>query len=82
MTPAAAAIISRWIFPGVVPLYASDVTRDRQKGLQRLGTRDLPSAATRRRAIAVRRVGVNTSPEPAGGCVSPPVCSRFRAKLR
>ncbi|ETI48673.1 hypothetical protein F441_07331 [Phytophthora nicotianae CJ01A1] len=42
MTPAAAAIISRWIFPGVVPLYASDVTRDRQKGLQRLGTRDLP----------------------------------------
>ncbi|ETM98546.1 hypothetical protein PPTG_24593 [Phytophthora nicotianae INRA-310] len=42
MTPAAVAIISRWIFLGVVPLYASDVTRDRQKGLQRLGTRDLP----------------------------------------
>ncbi|KAG2783407.1 hypothetical protein PC129_g14137 [Phytophthora cactorum] len=55
LTPRVVAIISRWIFPihpGVVPLCASDATRDCQKGLQRLGSTRFAGALTTRRCDA------------------------------
>ncbi|KAG2820858.1 hypothetical protein PC118_g15834 [Phytophthora cactorum] len=64
LTPRVVAIISRWIFPihpGVVPLCASDATRDCQKGLQRLGSTRFADPAGGKLISTSRDTGTNVA---------------------